>query len=115
MKINPAMFGGASPLPLGPSGTAPGVLATCVPAKAKNRKRKVPTNSPRAATVLLRRVAGRVLLVVLVMLVNAGSFKLGMDGSIFSKALVSRRDWLGTLNGRQGERRKGGRGSCLVG
>jgi len=107
MKINPAMFGGTSPLPPGPSGTAPGVLATWVPAKAKNRKRKVPTNSPRAATVLLRRVAGRVLCVevVLVMLVNAGRFKLGMDGSIFSKALVSRRDWLGTLNGRQGERR----------
>jgi len=35
------------------------VLATCVPAKAKSRKRNVPTNSPRVATRLLRAVGGR--------------------------------------------------------
>ncbi len=36
-----------------------GVLATWVPAKAKNKNKKVPTNSPRKATVLFRVVRGR--------------------------------------------------------
>ena len=36
------------------------MLAIWVPAKEKNRKRKVPTNSPRMATMLLRTVEGRV-------------------------------------------------------
>ena len=58
MNANTAKSGGAGS-PFTP-GLGTGVLAIWVPAKAKNKKRKVPTNSPRAATVLLRRVAGRV-------------------------------------------------------
>src|SRR3954452_10483298 len=57
MKTSWTRFGGAgSPL----ASDAGMELATWVPAKAKKRKRKVPTNSPRAATVLLRRVVGRI-------------------------------------------------------
>lgn len=35
------------------------ILAIWVPANEKKRKRKVPTNSPRMATMLLRTVEGR--------------------------------------------------------
>jgi hypothetical protein len=43
----------------GPSGDwAAIMLATCVPAYAKKRNRKVPTNSPRKAMKWLRTVAG---------------------------------------------------------
>jgi len=34
------------------------VLAICVPAKEKKRNKKVPTNSPKAATMLFRVVEG---------------------------------------------------------
>jgi hypothetical protein len=57
MKTSWTRFGGAGPPLASDAGME---LATWVPAKAKKRKRQVPTNSPRAATVLLRRVAGRV-------------------------------------------------------
>lgn len=40
-------------------GFGAGVCAICVPAKAMKRKRNVPTNSPRTATMLLRVVGAR--------------------------------------------------------
>lgn len=46
------------------AGAGAGVLATWVPAKPKNKNKNVPTNSPNAATILLRFVNG---------LVNMGS------------------------------------------
>jgi hypothetical protein len=44
-------------LPFGVVGGG-GVLAIWVPANAKKRNRKVPTNSPKPATILLRTVEG---------------------------------------------------------
>ena len=62
MNIRLDVLGKAVSLPL--TGVGAGVLATWVPAKAKNKNKNVPTNSPRAATMLLRFVSG---------LVNMGS------------------------------------------
>jgi hypothetical protein len=62
MKIKLDVLGKGVSLPF--TGTGAGVLATWVLANAKNKKRNVPTNSPRAATMLLRFVSD---------LVNMGS------------------------------------------
>jgi len=58
MNIRLDVLGKAVSLPF--AGVGGGVLATWVPAKAKNKNKNVPTNSPKAATMLLRFVGGSV-------------------------------------------------------
>jgi hypothetical protein len=56
IKMRSGVLGNTMLLPGG--GVAGAVVAIWVPAKAKKRNRKVPTNSPSPATVLLRIVDG---------------------------------------------------------